>query len=456
MSGGRLAEDSLRVRSGVAPGRVCAYRVIRRVFERGAYADRALRAEADRAGLDPRDRALAMHLSYGAVQRRETLDHLIERLARRPTRQLTPAVLAALRLGLFQLLFMDAVPSHAVVSDSVELAKDGGAPGSRLVNAVLRRSPDDAAALLAALVDDTPQGAAVLHSVPGWLAELWWRELGEHEARALLRRINQPAESALRVNTLLTTREEVLRQLPVPARPAAELPEGLVLDGPFDVQGSELWRRGAVMAQSRGSMRVARMLAPLAGERILDLCAAPGAKTTQLAALAAGQSEIVAVERHPGRAAALERTCARMGASAVRVEVADARRPCARGGFERVLLDPPCSGLGTLQSRPDIRWRASPSSISELAAAQRQMLEQAAQATAPGGMLVYSVCTISRAEGSGLIEDFLDADDRFAAEQLLQLLPHRDFTDGFFIAKLRRSGARRGARQSSVARRVRR
>ncbi len=284
------------------------------MFERGAYADRALQAEAQKARLEPRDRALAMHLSYGVVQRRATLDYVLERLADRPVRRLEPTVLTALRLGLFQLLFTDAIPEHAAVSDSVELAKAGGAPGARLVNAVLRRGAREASELLAGLGDETAERAAVLHSVPGWLAERWWHELGPLEARALLRAVNEPAESALRVNTLAGTPAEVIAQLPVPARRAPGIPEGLVLDGPLDLQGSELWRRGAVMPQSRGSMRVARLLAPEAGERILDLCAAPGAKTTHLAALSGDRAEIVAVERHGGRATALADTCARMGA----------------------------------------------------------------------------------------------------------------------------------------------
>jgi 16S rRNA (cytosine967-C5)-methyltransferase len=232
----------------------------------------------------------------------------------------------------------------------------------------------------------------------------------------------------------------VASALQVPVRPAPDLPEGLVLCGPFDVEGSEEWRAGAVMPQSRGSMAVARELAPQAGERVLDLCAAPGAKTTHIAALLGDRGEVVAVERHGGRAAALERTCARMHVGCVRVEVADAAAWKASQPFDRVLVDPPCSGLGTLQSRPDIRWRGSPAQIAELAEVQRRILDAGAAATAPGGVLVYSVCTISRAEGDELIDAFLAGNHEFAEEHRIQLLPHRDGTDGFFIARLRRDG----------------
>jgi 16S rRNA (cytosine967-C5)-methyltransferase len=273
--------------------------------------------------------------------------------------------------------------------------------------------------------------------------------LGPEQARALLARVNQPAESALRVNTLRSTPAEVLAALPVVARPAPMLEEGLVLEAPFDVQSSELWSTGAVMAQSRASMLVSRVLAPRPGERVLDLCAAPGAKTTHLAALMAGDGEVIAVERRAARAQALARSAARMHADRVRVEVADASVPLEGQQFDRVLVDPPCSGLGTLQSRPDIRWRASPESIAELAALQSRILKAAGAATAPGGVLVYSVCTISRAEGAEVIDQFLAENEDFAPEQgdyppdptgrYIKLLSHREGTDGFFIARLRRT-----------------
>jgi 16S rRNA (cytosine967-C5)-methyltransferase len=433
------ASPSTGSRGSVSPARTCALRVIRRVFEQGAYADRALASEA--AGLEPRDRALAMALSFGTVQRRATLDYIAAQLVKRPLGRLDAPVLAILRLGLFELSYLGGAADYAVVNEMVELAKEQYPHGAGLVNAVLRRSAREGRGMLERLDDDTAGSAAVLHSVPGWLASKWWAELGAEKARALLRVVNEPAESALRVNTVVATIEEVQNALPVPSRAASEaldLPEALVLDGPFDVQGSELWRSGAVQPQSRASMLVSRMLAPEPGQRVLDLCAAPGGKTTHLAALMRDRGEIVAIERHPGRAAALERTAARLGTTSVRVEVGDAAAARGDGPFHRVLVDPPCSGLGTLQSRPDLRWRARPEAIEELAALQARILAAGADALAPGGALVYSVCTISREEGEGVIERFLSKHADFGADEVLQLLPHRDRTDGFFIARLLR------------------
>ncbi len=308
--------------AGVAPARAVAYRVLRRVFEQGAYADRALAGEA--AELEPRDRALATRIAFGTVQRRDTLDHIAAQLLRPRLTDLDAEVLAALRLGLFQLLFLDAVPAHAAVGESVELIKRRNPGGAGLINAVLRRAAREGPALLNELDDKTPGTAAVKHSVPRWMAELWWEERGPDQARALLRVVNEPAESAIRVNLLVGSVAEVSAQLDVPHRPAPELPEGLILDGPIDLESSELWQTGAITAQARASMLVSRSLDPRAGERVLDLCAAPGGKTTHLAALMEGAGEVVAVERHAGRAAALERTCLRMRASSVSVEVGDA------------------------------------------------------------------------------------------------------------------------------------
>ncbi len=422
-----------------AKARSCAFVVLRRVFEQGAYADRALQSEAHE--LDARDRALAMRLAYGAVQRKGTLDHLIEAMAARPIAQLDPQVLAALRLGLYELLYLRGAPDHAVVADAVELAKTTGRGGHGLVNAVLRRATREGPALLASLSDDIPANAAVKHSHPEWIARLWWEELGAEDACALMAADNEPAELALRANTLRTTVPELARELPVASHVDERLPEALVLEGPFDLYGSPLFSSGAVLAQSRAAMLVARALDPQPGERVLDLCAAPGGKSTHLAALMRNQGEVVAIERNPRRAAELQRTAARLHATCVRVELADAA--VAREGeapFDRVLVDPPCSGLGTLQARPDLRWRVTPESIREMALIQRSILAAGAAVLRPGGVLVYSTCTISPIENERQILAFLDSHPDFTqAEPPLVTLPHRDHTAGFFIARLRRN-----------------
>lgn len=447
----------------IAAARSCAYTVLRRVFERGAYADQALQAESK--DLDQRDRALAMRLVYGTVQRCGTLDHVIAKLADRPVARLDPPLLAALRLGLYELLYLRGSPDYAVVADVVELAKGSARAGHGLVNAVLRRAAREGPeALLGSLEDATPEQAAVKHSHPEWIARLWWQELGAEQARALMAYDNEPGEVAVRANTLRSDAAALAAELPVATHTDGEIPEALVLEEAFDVHGSPLWSAGAFIAQSRGAMLVARSLAPEPGERVLDLCAAPGGKSTHLAALMGDEGEVLAVEHDKARAGALARTAQRLGASCVRVVIADAAARRPEGAvFDRVLVDPPCSGLGTLQARPDLRWRASAEGIAEMAAMQARILAAGADALRPGGVLVYSTCTISPTENERLIAAFLDSHrdfrlDDLAAElpshrmanavagdrnavppEFVLTLPHRDRTAGFFIARMRRS-----------------
>jgi 16S rRNA (cytosine967-C5)-methyltransferase len=451
---------AIETTTAVAPARRCAFAVLRRTFEQGAYADQALHAEARE--LDSRDRSLAMRLASGSVQRKATLDHFIERLAERPLERLDAPVLAALRLGLYELLYLAGAPDRAVVADAVELAKAGGRGGHGLVNAVLRRAArEGAGALLATLSDATPEQAAIKHSHPVWIARLWWSHLGAAEARALMAASNEPGEVALRANTLVSDAGAVARSLPVPTHRDPVLPEALVLEAPFDLHGAEAWQQGAVLAQSRAAMLVARALAPEAGERVLDLCAAPGGKATHLAALMGDSGEVLAVERDQRRAGTLALSARRLRASSVRVEVSDARVSRQAGDrFDRVLVDPPCSGLGTLQSRPDLRWRMTPEAVAEMARAQAEILAAGAGALRPGGVLVYSTCTLSPTENELVIGAFLDSHPDYSLDELpLALsgaragrsrsaaphagavtctLPHRDGTAGFFIARLRR------------------
>jgi 16S rRNA (cytosine967-C5)-methyltransferase len=447
----------------VAPARACAHRVLRRVFEGGAFAEKALLTEA--AGLSERDRALAMRLAYGAIQRAGTTDHVIEQLSGRAPARLDGPLVASLRLGLYELLYLDGAPDYAVVADAVELAKARGRGGHGLVNAVLRRAAREGAErLLGALDDATPAGAAVKHSHPQWIAELWWDQLGADDARALMAHDNEPSELTLRANTLVCDAAELAARLPVRTRRDPLLDEALIVEEPFDTHGSPLWGEGAFTAQSRAAMLVSRALAPQPADSVLDLCAAPGGKTTHLAALMNGRGQIVAVEASARRARTLERVVRRMRAENVRVDVADARLPRAGESYDRVLVDPPCSGLGTLQARADLRWRADAAAIRTMCEDQFRILDCAAQVLRPGGVLVYSTCTISPTENEHLIADFLDRhpdfqlddlaadmpdfamsapahDERGAAavrRRALLTLPHRHATAGFFIARLKR------------------
>jgi 16S rRNA (cytosine967-C5)-methyltransferase len=383
-----------------ASARGVAFQVVRRVFEEEAYADRAFRSASQ--GLDERDRAFAMQLAYGTVQRVRPLDHAIDTLGRRPVRKLDPPVRAALRLGAYQLGCMGSVPAHAAANETVELVRAAGLERAvSFTNAVMRRLGEGIEALLAGLGEDDPAAAALKHSYPDWVAETWWREWGRDEALALMRAENEPPERVLREPT-----------------------GGLKKPWP----------------QSRGSQLAGSAVGARPGERILDLCAAPGGKASQLAATGA---EVVAVELHPGRARELEENAARLGAD-IRVVNADARAlPEDLTGFDRVLVDAPCSGLGVLNSRPDLRWRARP--LPEL---QLDLLRAAVERTRPGGSVTFSVCTINREENEGVVDALGLAADDLGEEfpefrhprrpEFLLTLPHVHGTSGFFVARLRR------------------
>jgi 16S rRNA (cytosine967-C5)-methyltransferase len=409
-----------------SPARQVAQRVLQRVFEEDAYADRAFAGAA--AGLDERERAFAQQLAYGSVQRVRTLDHAIQELSGRPVEPLDPPVRAALRLGAYQLVHLDGVPARAAVNESVELVREAGLEKAvGFTNAVLRRVAEGGKELVEALPDATAAEAALKHSYPDWVAELWWEEHGEGDARALMQSLNEPPETAVRLNR----RKPGSAGLEGARDP--DFPDAVVVER-IDPAAIE---NGLVWPQSRGSQLAGLAVGAREGERTLDLCAAPGGKATQLA------GEVVAVEKHPGRARQLEENCARLGATNVTVVCADALDlPPELTGFDRVLVDAPCSGLGVLNSRADLRWRSRP-----LPDLQASLLRVAAERVRPGGAVLYSVCTINRDENeavvdaSGLTAEPLGEEwPRFAhprRPQFLLTLPQRDRTSGFFVARLR-------------------
>jgi 16S rRNA (cytosine967-C5)-methyltransferase len=400
----------------ISPARSAAYEVIRRVFEQEAYADRAFAGAAE--GLDARDRALAQRLAYGTVQRVRTLDHAIETLGRRPVRKLDPPVLAALRLGAYQLGYAEGVPLYAAVNESVDLVRRARLERAvPFANAVLRRLAEGIRDLLDAL----PEGP-LKHSYPDWIYELWRDELGEEDALALMRAQNEGPETVVRV-----VRGEV---------------EGEPTDVPGAVRvarvDEQALAEGRIWPQSRASQLAALAVGARDGERTLDCCAAPGGKATMLA------GEVTAVEIHPGRARELEVSARRLGAANVHVVNADATAlPPELTGFDRALVDAPCSGLGVLAQRPDLRWRATPLPDLQLA-----LLRAAAERVRPGGTVVYAVCTVSRAENEDVVDaSGLEPDPSLAEEwpayrhprrpAFLLTLPHLHGTSGFFISRLR-------------------
>ena len=403
--------------ASVSPARAAAYEVLLRVFEQDAYADRAFRSAAE--GLDERERAFAQLLAYGSVQRVRTLDHAIETLGRRPVRKLDPPVRAALRLGAYQLGWTETAP-HAAVNESVELVRRARLERAvPFTNAVMRRLADGIRPLLEALPD-----GALKESYPDWIYETFVRVLGAEGALELMRAMNAPLETVVRL---------VDGDLPAGA-------ETTDIPGAYRVErvDENLVASGRIWPQSRGSQLAGLCVDSVDGERVLDLCAAPGGKTGQL------RGEVTAVEIDAGRARELRDNLATMGQRDVTVVEADGTAlPPELDGFDRALVDAPCSGLGVLAQRPDLRWRATPLPDLQLA-----LLRSASERVKPGGSIVYSVCTLNPdeceavVEASGLrIDPLGDEWPTFAhpsRPEFLLTLPHVHGTSGFFVARLGR------------------
>ena len=427
--------------------------------EDGAFADAALGSSLRGAQLEPRDRGLATQLVYGTIAWQGLLDHVLARLGRAP-RKLDAEVRTLLRLALFQLVKLDRVPDFAAVDTAVELAKTikGGAP-SGLVNAVLRRFLREGQDLALPPESERDAYLALATSHPRWLVERWRAELGDEEAAALLASDNQPAPTTLRVLTSRVPRATVMAALAdvqVASRPTAYAADGLVLETAADPLALPGWRDGWFTVQGETSQLVTAMLGVAAGERVLDLCAAPGGKSLAVAGQAGPSGLVLALDPYQPGLVRLGAEAGRLGLRVARVRADATQLPLVAGArFDAVLVDAPCSGLGTLRQHPEIRWRRQPADIAELAKLQSRLLAAAADHVRPGGALVYATCTITRAENDDVVDAFLSTHSDFVVDdprpflpdaahplidnrEAFRTFPHRNQLDGFFALRMKR------------------
>ncbi len=439
--------------------RALALEVLVRVATADAFADVLLAHRLARAALPRREQALATRLVYGTLAWQGRLDHHLTALVDRPLAKLDPHVLAVLRLGLYQLLFLSRVPVYAAVDSCVRLARgmDRGAAG--LVNAVLRRAARERQSLpLPDATADPITRLAIEWSHPRWLVERWASTLSTTELVALLRANNEATGTVLRTNTLRTTvtalRTELEREgVSVSSAPFA--PEALVVaEGAARLRTHPAWHEGHFAFQGEASQLVTYLLDPRPGDRALDVCAAPGGKALHLAERVGTQGIVLALDLRRSALIEARREAQRLGTPWLAVAVADGCTPPARGIFDRVLVDAPCSGLGTLRRHPELRWRRRPDDITRLATRQAEILAGVAPCVRPSGVLVYAVCTLTHEENEGVVEQFLARHPRFAIDEAasflpapaagavtegpyLRTFPHRHGLDGFFAVRLR-------------------
>ena len=430
----------------IAPARVAAFEVLRAVGSGGADLGAALARVRARLP-DERDRALAGEIATGTLRWQGAFDHVIARFVNRPLARLDPEVLDILRLTMFQVLHLDRIPVSAAVKDAVDLAgKAGKRSAAGLVNAVLRRvaRERDRLPLPARPADPKDRDAALAYlaitlSHPQWLVERWLDRHGFEAAETWARFNNAPAPLTLRANNLRITRQELAARLVsegIVCEPGPHAPDALIVRQGNPV-GSPLHDEGLFVIQDEASQAVAHYAAAGNGERILDACASPGGKTLILAA-ANRKGLIVASDVRGRRVDLLRRTVDRSGARNVAIVQADAARPLPFGVvFDRVLLDVPCSGLGTVRRDPDIKWRRQPSDLPALASAQLRMLEHAAGVLKAGGALVYATCSSEPEENEHVVEEFRRRHPQFHLETApLATLPFRDGLEAFFAAIL--------------------
>ncbi|ETT49431.1 sun protein [Paenibacillus sp. FSL H8-237] len=446
-----------------ASAREIALDIMVKVEQQGAYSNLLLNSSLQKATLSREDAGLVTELVYGSISRMNTLDYVLEGFVSKGIAKLQPWVRNLLRFSLYQIMYLDRIPSHAAVNEAVNIAKKKGHQGiSGMVNGVLR------SVLRAGDLPVLPEGLSqaqrisILYSHPLWLVERWITEYGVDTAEAICASNNEPPAVSVRVNTTMISREALLNQMieqGLQASASEVSPYGIVVKGGGNLALTSWYRDGYLSVQDESSMLVAEAVAPEPGMRVLDCCAAPGGKTAHMGELMKDEGSIYANDLHLHKAKLISDQAERLGLDCVSTGSADAlelEQTLEHQSFDRILLDAPCSGLGVIRRKPDLKWRKQPEDVASVASLQRELLQSVSKLLKPGGILVYSTCTTEQAENSEVVADFLKQNPDFTAVTFasplwdrlegtalaegdgIQLLPHHYGSDGFYISKLQR------------------
>ncbi len=437
-----------------------------RAVDQGAFTDVALDRVLRQETLSNPDRRLLTELVYGTVRRQRSLDALIDQLAKKKAAQQPPNLRLVLHLGLYQLRYLNHIPASAAVNTSVELARNNGLKGlTGVVNGLLRQYVRLAAASSEAehdplqLPDDPVERLGIQYSFPDWIVRVWLEELGYEETAQLCQWLNQTPSIDLRINPLQTSIEQVeaaMQSVGLAVERIPYLPQALRLKGnPGSIRQLPGFEAGEWTVQDSSAQLVGHLLAPQAGETVIDACAAPGGKTTHIAELMGDRGTILAYDRAASRLKRLQENSARLGLTSIQVCTADSRELTQfTQRADRVLIDAPCSGLGTLHRHADARWRQTPDTVQELATLQTELLRRAATWVKPNGVLVYATCTLHPLENEQVIRQFLSHHSEWqislpspdlmltsltAPEGWIKVWPHHQAMDGFFMVRLQRA-----------------
>jgi 16S rRNA (cytosine967-C5)-methyltransferase len=440
--------------------RELAVEILDRIDRKGEYAEPLLDAALSGDGIpNPHDRGLLTELIYGTLRMRGRMDWIIARLYKGDAATLSAPIPNILRTGLYQLLFTDRIPHFAAVNEAVGIAKKECPAAAGLVNAILRNALREKENIAwPEMAKDPGKAIGVLHSHPRWLVERWLDQYGIDETIAICRENNRMPEPVVRVNRMKASRDEaiaVLAEEKIAAGKTRYCSDGLFLSTAIGLRETAAFRNGLIRVQDEASQLVSHLVHPQQGERILDLCAGGGGKTLHLATLMENRGEITAVDLHPDKLRLLTAEAVRLGVTIATPYAGNAATlpEGFRSAFDRVLLDAPCSGLGTLRRNPEIRWRIVPSELERSMSLQKRLLRKGADCVKPAGLLVYSVCTVTPEENESVVADLLAARPEFKrippngippelidADGFFRTSPHRHGTDGFFGAVFVRAG----------------
>ena len=440
--------------------RARAAEILAQVDTQKAYADILLDRALKDGALDERDRALLTEIVYGTLRWRGKIDaelakHLYRALSRTDAR-----VRNLLRLTCYQLLFLDRVPDYAAVNEAVEMAKlYGGKKTASFVNGLLRNLLRSKPGNPIRLENQSSSSLADEYSHPEWLVKMWTAQFGLESAVTLMHANNAKPPLVVRANSLKCTREQLLELLleaGVTAKPTRQSPQGISLQWTGSVEKLPGFAEGLFQVQGESSQLIAALLSAMPGERILDACAAPGGKATHIAETMNDRGEIIAIDKSATGIGKLRENLTRLGINSVRPYRADVSHQIhdEGGPYDRILVDAPCSGFGTLRSHPEIKWHRDPADVRRLGALQSKILDCVAPHLRLGGILVYATCTLTAEENERNVESFLTRHAGFELESVagylpneaqqmtkanyFEALPNRDDTDGFFAARMKR------------------
>jgi len=459
--------------SGAKPvnksARQVALDILIKVEEAGAYSNLQLNRSLQQSDLSRQDAALVTELVYGTISRKLTIDYWLSQLVAKGLNKLQPWVHQLLRLSIYQLIWLDRIPAHAAVNEAVNIAKKKGHQGiSGMVNGVLRNvlRRQQELTIEGIVLDSEAATLSVRLSFPEWLVERWLTAYGSEVTEKILASSNEPPHSSIRINTMKTTVEEMLEQLQnegIEASPSPLASAGVNVEKGGNLAAHPNFLAGKWSMQDESSMLVAEVLEPKAGMTILDACAAPGGKSMHIGELMKGQGKLLSNDLHEHKRKLIAEQAERLGLEHIETSSGDATELAAKlppASFDAVLLDAPCSGFGVIRRKPEIKWSKSEEDVAAIASIQAELLEAMSGLVKPGGVLVYSTCTIAQEENEAQVAAFLAKHPEYVLDEnwppallarlkglgiidenfngQLQLLPYHANSDGFYIARLRK------------------